>query len=118
MKRYFSLTVTISFFMSMLIIFEAKSLDANGEILLGITWEDSLLVSFDPNTGNIIEVHTQLNPNESFRGLVYDPNHNLLYALSQVALNLYLIDPMTLESYHIGNLRVPRGYNRYWRYNL
>ncbi|MFX0203915.1 MAG: CFI-box-CTERM domain-containing protein [Candidatus Hodarchaeota archaeon] len=78
------------------------------DILLGITWDDSLLVSFDPNTETITQVHGQLNPHEAFRGLTYDPNHNKLYALSQLGNNLYSIDPVTLDIVHIGNLHIDK----------
>jgi hypothetical protein len=77
--------------------------------LIGITWSDSRLVSFDPYTGEITDTHAQLNQNEAFRGLAYDPNHNLLYALSQVENNLYSIDPMTLDIQHIGNLHIDKS---------
>jgi len=107
MKRYSSMIMTISFFLTILIVCAPGPTCANSDILLGITWGDSLLVSFDPYTGTITEVHAQLNPNESFRGLAYDSNHNMLYALSQVDLNLYSIDPITLDIQHIGNLRIP-----------
>ena len=79
------------------------------EILVGITWADSRLVSFDPHSGVIKEKHAQLNPYEGFLGLAYDPNQNKLYALSQVENNLYSIDPDTLDISHIGNLHIDKG---------
>ena len=91
------------------VFFLAKQTCANSDTLLGITGRDSLLISFDPYTGTITEVHAQLNPNELYRGLAYDSNHNVLYALSQVDLNLYSIDPFTLEVQHIGNLHTSCG---------
>jgi hypothetical protein len=80
---------------------------AEDDVLLGIRWNDSLLVSFDPHTGVITDVHAQLDPNESFRGLAYDAHHNRLYALSQGNLNLYSIDPVSLDIQHVGNLCTP-----------
>src|SRR6266702_576484 len=65
--------------------------------ILGITWDKSVLVSFDPITGTITEKHAWLNPNENFVGLAYDSNRNRLYALSQVSRNLYSIDPLTRD---------------------
>jgi hypothetical protein len=44
--------------------------------LLEITWNGSRLVSFDPYSGTLIREHTQLNPNENFKALTYDPNRN------------------------------------------
>ena len=81
---------------------------AHKDHLIGITWGDSRLVSFDPYIGAVTEIHTQLNPREDFRGLAYDPNHNKLYALSQVENNLYSIDPMTLSTSHIGDVHIDR----------
>ncbi|MCI0659090.1 MAG: hypothetical protein L0170_18710 [Acidobacteria bacterium] len=66
---------------------------AQGDLLVGITWPDSLLVSFDPIQGVIVDTHLQLNPHERFRGLAYDRLHHRLYALARVSNNLYLIDP-------------------------
>lgn len=80
--------------------------------MIGITWGDSRLVSFDPYSGDITMEHTQLNPDESFTGLTYDPNHDILYALSQVENNLYSIDAKTLEVNLIGNLNI--GGTRSW----
>ena len=81
----------------------------NSSHLIGITWGDSRLVSFDPYAGSITEVHAQLNPYESFRGITYDPNQNKIYALSQSENNLYRIDPQTLAISHIGNLHIDRN---------
>jgi len=74
--------------------------------LLGITGNYSRLVSFDPYSGTLLLEHTQLNPNEVFTGLTYDPNHNKLYALSQSENNLYSIDPNTLVVSLIGQLNI------------
>ena len=57
--------------------------------ILGITWDKSVLVSFDPYTGHIIEKHAWLKQEENYVGLAYDYNRNMLYALSQVSCNLY-----------------------------
>jgi hypothetical protein len=73
--------------------------------ILGITWGNSVLVSFDPYTGTITEKHAWL-PRESFRGLAYNYNRNMLYALSQVNCNLYSIDPMTRNVAFIGKLNI------------
>jgi len=81
----------------------------DGDNLIGITWNDSRLVSFDPDAGAVTEVHAQLNPYEGFLGLAYDPNHDKLYALSQVENNLYSIDPVTLDISHIGNLHINKS---------
>jgi hypothetical protein len=82
--------------------------------LLGITWGDSKLITFDPYTGQQTGYHTQLNPNESFRGLAYDSTNNMLYALSQVEHNLYSIDPNTLDITHIGALAPQTPYQGTW----
>ncbi|SPF46249.1 hypothetical protein SBDP1_590026 [Syntrophobacter sp. SbD1] len=73
--------------------------------ILGITWDKSVLVSFDPYTGHINEKHAWLKQEESFVGLAYDYNRNMLYALSQVAYNLYSINPITRDVKLIGTLQ-------------
>ncbi len=85
-----------------MMIFSVVSLTHANTEILGITWGDSKLVTFDPYSGNIIQEHLQLNPNESFRGLAYDSNHDNLYASSQGNGNLYSINPKTLEITFIG----------------
>jgi hypothetical protein len=72
--------------------------------LLGITWSKSVLVSFDPTAGAILEIHAWLKPTENFVGLTYDANRNLLYALSQINCHLYSIDPLTRHVRLIGPL--------------
>jgi len=103
----------VCFFISLVVLItpprDGIPAPGNGDILLGATWNTSRLVSFDPETGVVTEVHAQLNPYESFRGLAYDANHDVLYALSQVENNLYRIDPMTVEIAHIGNLHIDRA---------
>lgn len=74
--------------------------------LLGVTWSNSVLITFDPYTGAITEKHAWLNPNESFRGLAYNSNKNILFALSQVNCNLYSIDPITRNVVLIGKLNI------------
>ncbi len=74
--------------------------------ILGITWGKSVLVSFDPYTGTIIEKHAWLKPGESFVGLAYDCNRNKLYSLSQVSCNLYSIEPITRDVKFIGKLNI------------
>jgi hypothetical protein len=89
----------ISFSISLFIVISM----ANAQ-LLGIRWDNSWLVSFNPDTGSITNYHVQLNSNESFRGLTYDPNHKELYASSQVSLNLYSINPASLNVKLIGRM--------------
>jgi hypothetical protein len=72
--------------------------------VLGITWTGSVLITFDPMLGAIVEKHAWLNPAENFVGLAYDSNRNLLFALSQVAGNLYSINPLTRDVKLIGML--------------
>lgn len=76
------------------------------DTLLGITWGDSKLVSFDPNAGVVTQVHAYLNPSEGFRGLVHVPNRGKIYALAQGSWNLYEIDPLTLNIRHMGTLDI------------
>lgn len=73
--------------------------------ILGITWDKSVLVSFDPYTGQIIETHAWLKQQEKFVGLAYDYNRNVLYAISQVTCNLYSINPITRDVKLIGKLQ-------------
>lgn len=77
--------------------------------ILGITWGQSVLVSFDPYTGAITEKHAWLRPSENFVGLAYNYNRNTLYALSQVSCNLYSIDPITRDVRLISKLQVGGG---------
>ena len=86
----------------------SENAEENEHTLLGIAWDDSRLVSFDPYVGLLTEVHAQLNPTEAFRGLAYDTNHNILYALAQVTNNLYSIDRASLDIVHIGNLQIDK----------
>lgn len=65
--------------------------------ILGITWDKSILVSFDPLIGAITETHAWLDPDQNFVGLTYDYDRNVLYALSQVTRRLYSIDPLTRD---------------------
>ena len=81
---------------------------AQGDLLIGITWPESLLVSFDPIQGEVVDTHLQLNPHERFRGLAYDRLHHRLYALAQSTNNLYLIDPSRPGVQNLGNLRLDR----------
>jgi hypothetical protein len=74
--------------------------------ILGITGSKSVLVTFDPYAGTIIEKHAWLNPNEVFVGLAYDSNRNKLYALTQATHNLYSIDPLTRDVKLIGALNL------------
>jgi WD40 repeat protein len=74
--------------------------------LVGIRWDSGWLVTFDPETGTLLEWHTRVGPG-SFRGLTYDPVNGLLYASSQVIKDLYSIDPMSLNVQRIGKMNVP-----------
>jgi hypothetical protein len=74
-------------------------------LAIGFTWNDSRLVTFDPAAGAIQEVHLQMGA-EAFIGMAYDPNHDVVYAVSQVAWNLYAIAPATMETSHLGKLRI------------
>ena len=74
--------------------------------LVGITWTDSRLVSFDPCLGAITQEHVQLNDGESFRGLTYVSSRSKLYALSQCNWNLYSIHTNTLNVELVGKLDI------------
>jgi hypothetical protein len=74
--------------------------------ILGITWDKSVLVSFDPIAGVILEKHAWLPPTENFVGLAYDSYRNMLYALAQVSFRLYSIHPLTRDVTLIGALNV------------
>lgn len=83
---------------------------AQEDLLIGITWPESQLVTFDPVQGRILETHLQLDPRRRFRGLAYDRTHHRLYALAQGTQDLYLIDPGTPSVRHLGNLRLDPEY--------
>ena len=72
--------------------------------ILGITFNKSVLVSFDPITGLITEKHAWLNPQENFVGLTYDSLRNRLYSVSQGSRNLYSINPITRHVRLVGAL--------------
>jgi hypothetical protein len=74
--------------------------------LVGVTWDSSELISFDPYGGSLLEKHLQLNSGEAFRGLAFDEARRRLYALSQGTNNLYYVDVDTMEITHVGNLRI------------
>ena len=78
---------------------------ADGD-LVGVTWSDSVLISFDPESATVSQRHVQLNPYEAFRALAYDRNHGILYALAQGTQNLYAIRANTAQARHVGNLRI------------
>jgi len=63
-------------------------------------------VSFDPGSGEVIERHVQLNPDEAYAGIVYDRNHHRLYALPQDRRDLYVINAETLQTVDRVALRV------------
>jgi hypothetical protein len=75
-------------------------------MILGITWNKSVLVSFDPSTGAIVEKHAWLPLTENFVGLAYDYRRNRLYAISQVTCNLYSINPLSRDVTLIGKLNI------------
>jgi hypothetical protein len=81
---------------------------AQGDLLVGINWPESLLVSFDPVQGEVVDTHLQLNPHERFRALAYDRPHHRLYALAQSSNNLYVIDPSGPGVQNLGNLHLDR----------
>jgi hypothetical protein len=81
-------------------------LGASDSDLVGITWSDSVLISFEPAGGSVAQRHVQLNPYEAFRALAYDRNHGILYALPQGTHNLYAIRTETGKVRHVGNLRI------------
>ena len=76
-----------------------------GDVLVGVTWSDGTLVSFDPSTGEILQRHVQLDANRSFTGLAYDRNHRKLYALSQGDHALFTLNADTLQLANVVSLR-------------
>jgi hypothetical protein len=68
------------------------------ETLLGVTWQDSLLVSFDPSTGENVTTHRALDPDVAYTGLAYDRNHHRLYAMPQDVGRVDVIDTDTLQT--------------------
>jgi len=106
MRNTFYKVLFLVFFLTVFFRPSGASAFSSDDVLLGITWDRSELVSFDPNAGTILQVHTYLNPSEAFRGLAYDTNRAKLYALSQIAWNLYEIDPQTLNIELIGKLDI------------
>jgi len=102
-KKYIYQIMILSVCLS-IVVFNSSFCRA-ADTLLGITWGNSSLVSFDPYSGQVIAYHTQLNQ-EAFRGLAYNSNTNMLYALSQSSWSLYQINPMNLDVTKIGNLDI------------
>lgn len=76
------------------------------DVLLGVDWATSDLVSFDPRAGTIITDYMPLNPPGSYTGLAYDRNHHLLYAIPQDSHTLTVIDTDSLRTVNILPLRV------------
>lgn len=76
------------------------------DVLLGVTWADSALVSFDPARGEVLGRHTLLPPDWAFTGLAHDRSRHRLYALSQGSFVLTVIDTETLQTVDRVNLRV------------
>jgi hypothetical protein len=82
----------------------------SGDILVGVTWSDGALVSFDPSSGEILQRHTQLDLIKSFVALAYDRNHGKLHALSQGDPFLYTLNTGTLQVANIVPIRTdPRA---------
>ena len=80
------------------------------DVLLGITWDRSLLVSFDPERGEVLEEHARLDPARAFTALAFDPDRHRLYAMSQGDFVLTIVDTESLQIVDIVNLRVdPRA---------
>jgi hypothetical protein len=76
------------------------------DVLLGVDWETSELVSFDPNAGAVINQYMQMNPPGAYTGLAYDRNHHRLYAISQDSHALSVVDTDSLRTLDILALRV------------
>ena len=77
-----------------------------GDVLVGVTWSDGTLVTFDPSSGGILQRHLQLDPTRTFVGLAYDRNHRKLYALSQGDRTLFTLNTDTLQVANIVPLRI------------
>lgn len=77
-----------------------------GDVLVGVTWSDGALVSFDPSSGEILQNHVQIDVNENFIALAYDRDHGKLYALSQGDHALYTLDRDTLQLANVVPLRI------------
>jgi hypothetical protein len=77
-----------------------------GDVLVGVTWSDGTLVSFDPSTGATLQSHVQIDPNQSFIALAHDRNHGKLYALSQGDHTLYTLNTDTLQLANVVPLRI------------
>jgi hypothetical protein len=76
------------------------------DILLGVTWADSALVSFDPALGEVKKEYALLDPESAFTALAFDRARHRLYALSQGSFVLTLIDTETLRTVDRVHLRV------------
>lgn len=79
-----------------------------GDVLVGVTWSDGTLVSFDPSTGATLQRHVQIDPSQSFIALAHDRNHGKLYALSQGDHTLYTLNSDTLRLANVVPLRIDR----------
>lgn len=78
----------------------------SADVLVGVTWSGSNLVSFDPSSGAILQSHVQLDPSMSFVALAWDRNHGWLHALSQGDAVLTTLDAATLQPANVVPLRV------------
>jgi hypothetical protein len=77
------------------------------DVLVGVTWSDGTLVSFDPSSGAILQSHLPLDATKSFIALAYDRNHGKLHALSQVDHLLYTVNRDTLQIANVVPIRIP-----------
>jgi len=85
----------------------AAAIASQGDVLVGVTWSDGTLVSFDPASGEILQSHVQIEPTGSFVALAWDRNHRRLHALSQGDHILYTLDTATLQLANVVPLRIP-----------
>ena len=76
------------------------------DVLVGVTWSDGTLVSFDPASGAILQSHVQLDATKSFIALAHDRNHRKLYALSQEDRALVTLDTETLQRANVVPVRI------------
>jgi hypothetical protein len=80
-----------------------------GDVLVGVTWSDGALVSFDPSSGQILQRYVPVDPrngDESFIALAYDRNHGKLHVLSQVDRTIFTINADTLQLANVVPLRI------------
>jgi hypothetical protein len=78
----------------------------SAEVLVGVTWSDSTLVSLEPSSGAILKRHLQLDPARSYIALAWDRNHGWLHVLSQGDHTLTTLDARTLQAANVVPLRI------------